>query len=297
MTVDAPISSALVSVIATFTPVTNTSVIKSLPAVVNVTLLPALVMVVIPPIERAPDWVIAPPAVTDKVPPIVNADKSTAVVSTIVTLARDPPAKLNAPPKLFEVLSRVIVVPAVTVKVDVPAPVVIDPDWVIFPVVAVAVNVPPTDEVAKSATVLLTTVALSVPLVFTEIVPGLATASVSNTMAPLVVVAVRFAAVVPVPIVNVPLSVIPIPLNKVKSPSTVDAAIIRATVDPPLIKASALFPVASLVVSVTAPVKALVVESNVMVALSALVKKVDVPVTVNPVLTACVIFPVVAVTA
>ena len=139
VTVDAPMPSALVSVMATFTPVTNTSVIKSLPAVVNVTLLPALVIVVIPVTAKAPVCVIAPPAVKPRVPVTVEAPRTSASVSVIPTLEPDV---VTAPVKLLPALVSVIAFP-VAVNDEVPVTVKASV-WVIVPPLAVTVRLPPT---------------------------------------------------------------------------------------------------------------------------------------------------------
>ena len=82
------------------------------------------------------------------------------------------------------------------------------------------------------------------------------------------------------------------PLVRVKSPSMVDAAMTSAAV-PPSMVTSASVPALSLVVIVNAPLNALLVSSNVIVASLALVTRVVVPVMVRVPLS--VILPVVAV--
>ena len=155
--------------------------------------------------------------------------------------------------------------------------------------VAVALNAPLTVDAAKSNRVSFTTVAAPLPSVVRAIVPS--TLSVPMLITPLLssVVAARLP-----PTVTLPLSVIPeaLPLLTVKSPSIVDAAIISAVV-PPSIVTSASVPELSFVVIVNAPVNALLVSSKVIVASSALVTKVVVPVIARVPLST--IFPVVAV--
>ena len=161
---------------------------------------------------------------------------------------------------------------------------------VMLPVVAVAVRAPPTVDAAKVNAASLTMVAAPVLLVVSAMVPSTAIVPRLITPALASVVADRLP-----PTVTVPLSVIPeaLPLVRVKSPSIVDAAMMRAVV-PPSIVTSASVPDESLVVIVKAPVKALVATSRTIVPLSALVTSVVVPVTARA--TVSVILPVVAVT-
>ena len=164
------------------------------------------------------------------------------------------------------------------------------PESVISPVVAVADKAPVTVDAANAKPASLTTVAAPLPLVSSATVPS--TAKLPKLTTPLLasVVADKLP-----PMVKVPLSVIPdaLPLVRVKSPSTVDAAISKAVV-PPSMVTSASVPEPSLVVKVMAPVKALVVTSSTMVASFALVVKADVPVIAKA--PESVILPVVAVT-
>ena len=126
-------------------------------------------------------------------------------------------------------------------------------------------------------------------MVASAIVPSTANVPRLTTPSPASVVADKLP-----PMVKVPLSVIPeaLPLVSVKLPTTVDSAITNAVV-PPSIVACATVPSLSLVVKVIAPVKALVVVSNAMVALFALVMNADVPEIARAPLS--VILPVVAV--
>ena len=158
----------------------------------------------------------------------------------------------------------------------------------ILPVVAVAARFPPTIDAARFNAASLTTVALPDPFVVRATVPS--TARLSRLMTPLL--ASVMAARLP-PTVSVPLSVIPdvFPLVKLRSPSIVDAARIRAVV-PLSMVTSASVPESSFVVMVTAPVRALVLLRTI-VALFALVVKAEVPATVT--LPLSVILPVVAV--
>jgi len=187
---------------------------------------------------------------------------------------------------LLEPSSTILDPSAPVLKIAAPVMVRV-PLSVISPVVAVPLKVPPMVDAAKVSAASLTIVTAPDPLgarvkdPSTAIVPRLITPALAS------VVADRLP-----PTVTVPLSVIPEALPLVKSPSIVDAAMMRAVV-PPSIVTSASVPDESLVVIVKAPVKALVVTSRTIVPLSALVTSVVVPVIARAPLS--VIFPLVAV--
>ena len=130
-----------------------------------------------PAIVSVPLSVIAPDALTERLA-AVNACKSNAVASTIVTALPLSVENVTAPVKVFPEESSVMAafVPAVFVNVEVPA-IVSAPLLVIAPV-AVAARLPPTVELPKSIPVALTRVALPlVPLVVIERSPVTANSS------------------------------------------------------------------------------------------------------------------------
>ena len=146
--VEAAKSIAAFSVIATFAPV-----IANAPKVDDawskvMSALP-LFKVVAPAIVKVPLSVIAPPAVADKLA-AVNALRSKAVVSTIVTALPESVAKVTVPPKLLPALFKVIAasVPAVFVKVD--APVIANAPLLVIASDEVIAKVPPTVDAPRS---------------------------------------------------------------------------------------------------------------------------------------------------
>ena len=73
VTVDAPKTIALMSLIVTFRPEVETAPVKSLPTSSTSTSNPAADAKVVPPMISAPVLVIAPPAVTERLPVKVKA--------------------------------------------------------------------------------------------------------------------------------------------------------------------------------------------------------------------------------
>ena len=167
--------------------------------------------------ERLPLSVIAPPDVTVKFPVSANAAKSTAVVSTKVTLAIDPleAPKLSVPVKALEALSSVMDAPLETVKLELP---VTDtfPLSEMFPP-AVIVNPPDTVDAARS----MALVSINVTL-FPVVIPTVEKLFVAVSKVMLLPLP---AASVVVPVTaKAPLSVIA-PLEvTLKVPDTVEAA-------------------------------------------------------------------------
>ena len=77
-------------------------------------------MVVVPGMTSAPLSVSAPPAVTVRSPVVVNAPRSNALLSLIVTLVMVPDEAANMTvPKVLD-WSRSMLCPPATVRVDVP---------------------------------------------------------------------------------------------------------------------------------------------------------------------------------
>ena len=148
-----------------------------------------------------------------------DAAMSRAVVPPSILASPLFPVVFNAtaPVNALVVVLRVMSAPlALVVKEEVPA-IVNAPESVMLPVVAVAAIFPPTVDAAKFNPASFTTVALPDPLVVSATVPS--TASVPRLINPLFasVVATRLP-----PTVTVPLSVILLPLVRVKFPPTDD---------------------------------------------------------------------------
>jgi hypothetical protein len=145
--VEAANSIAAFSVIATFAPVIANA--PKLDASVKVMSALPLFKVVAPAIVKTPLSVIAPPVVADKLA-AVNALRSKAVVSTIVTALPESVAKVTVPPKLLPALFKVIAasVPAVFVKVD--APVIANAPLLVIASAEIIAKVPPTVDAPRS---------------------------------------------------------------------------------------------------------------------------------------------------
>ena len=125
--VDAPKIMALASINDTLAPVTDTAPVKSLEVLVRVTSWPASDIEVVPVTVKAPDCVMAPPAVQLKLRPILCAPKITAFVSLNVASL---PLVTTAVPKLLVAVLRVMsFVAPVDVNVAVPGTIKA-PDWV-----------------------------------------------------------------------------------------------------------------------------------------------------------------------
>ena len=118
LTVEAPRMSALVSVIVTLLPDAMATVLKLLLVLLSVMLLLAPAASVVTPVTlRAPSSVMAPSAVTPRVPLMVDVLSSMSSVSVIETLRPDETSSL---PKSLLVSSRVMLLPAPALSVVVP---------------------------------------------------------------------------------------------------------------------------------------------------------------------------------
>ncbi len=115
--VDAFIVRALASVRATLFPLVMPTVLKSFAALVKVMSLPPAASVVVAATVTAPLCVRAPPVVTLRFPPTVEAPRSSALMSLSVTLF--PLAIETAPMKSFALSSAMSLTPAAKVVVPV----------------------------------------------------------------------------------------------------------------------------------------------------------------------------------
>ena len=116
LTVEAPKISALASVSATLLPFVTATVLKLLKALLSVMLFAAPAARVVTPVTlSAPLWVKAPAVVTFKVPEMMEAPRSRALISFSVTLF--PLTTETAPVKLFALSSVMLLAPAVKVVV------------------------------------------------------------------------------------------------------------------------------------------------------------------------------------
>ena len=119
-------------------------------------------------------------AVTVRLPPTLDAARSTAVVLTRVALPVVPAVLAARLPVTASWLARMSALLSEVVKLALP-PTVMAPSSVRLPSVAVAVRLPPTLDVARVSAVALTMVAWpAAPCVLTAIVPS--TAWVLTTM-------------------------------------------------------------------------------------------------------------------
>ena len=228
---------------------------------------------------NAPLLVIAPPAVTLRLPVKVNASISKPDRSTTVTSTNDAPTNVTVLLKLFAESLTVMFAPA-PLAMKVAAPVRISaPVLVMSPAVAVASKVPDTVDVPKIKPETSTIVTLA-PVVETAPVK-LFVAKSRSTSKP-----AADAVVVP-PMINAPLFVIAPPAVTERSPVKVEAPISNALRSKTVTFCRPAPP------NKTAPVKSFPPLATVMLAPTADAVKVATPViTSAPVL---VMFPVVAV--
>ncbi len=131
-TVEAPKTSALVSMSATLLLLVTPTVLKLLPGLLRVMLLAAPAVSVVTPVTvKAPLWVSAPLVVTFNVPLTAEAARSSALLSTSVTLL---PVAIPTVLKLLPALLRVMLLAAPAASVVVPVT-VSGPDCVTAPAV------------------------------------------------------------------------------------------------------------------------------------------------------------------
>ena len=197
-TVDVPKIKPETSTIVTLAPVVETAPVKLFVAKSRSTSKPAADAKVVPPIMSAPLFVIAPPAVTERLPVKVEAPISNALRSKTVTFRRPAPPNKTALVKSFPTLATVMSAPTAD-AVNVATPLISSaPVLVMFPVVAVAPSVP--DAVTAPRTNPLASVILTFVADVTETAPPkrLALLRVTSDPAPGVKVVVPVTASTPV---------------------------------------------------------------------------------------------------